>query len=317
MGAEDYQWKLPRGFPRPAVPADNPMSEAKVALGQRLFFDTRLSITGRHSCASCHDPARAFSDGRKVAMGALGDALPHNAMALVNIAYNISFGWAQPEVRSLEQQMLQPLLSEHPVELGLAGRESEVVRMLATDPEYRDQFAAVFPDQESPVSFQNVVYAIAAFERTLISSDSAFDRHVFGGDHSAMTPEARRGMTLFFSERTGCSGCHSGFNFSGNWRDAEGETGPATFTRNGTSSRPIRVPTLRNIALTAPYMHDGRFNTLEEVLDHYANVSVPEEPQLKRLQLTSSERRELIAFLESLSDPSFIRRLEPRSLTAR
>src|SRR4029077_4778775 len=121
--AAPYRWQLPRGFPTPAVPADNPMSEAKVALGGRAFFDTRLSVTGRSSCASCHDPARSFSDGRQVAVGATGEALPHKALALVNAAYTTSFGWTKPTVPSLEAQMLEPLLNQHPVELGVAGRE--------------------------------------------------------------------------------------------------------------------------------------------------------------------------------------------------
>src|ERR1700751_3844983 len=106
---EPYRWQLPRGFPTPAVPPDNPMSEAKVALGRRLFFDPRLSVNGRYSCASCHDPSRAFSDGRARAVGATGETLPHSALALVNVAYNVSFGWVDPRARSLEAQMLKPL----------------------------------------------------------------------------------------------------------------------------------------------------------------------------------------------------------------
>src|SRR5687768_13094580 len=117
--ADGYDWRLPRGFPEPAVPADNPMSEAKVALGRRLFFEPRLSVTGKFSCASCHAPERAFSEPRKVAVGATGEALPLNAMALVNVAYNVSYGWTKPSLRSLEAQMLEPLLNEHPVEMGM------------------------------------------------------------------------------------------------------------------------------------------------------------------------------------------------------
>jgi len=121
-----YEWHLPRGFPTPAVPADNPMSSAKVALGRRLFFESRLSVTGRHSCASCHDPSKAYSDGRARAVGATGDTLGHSAMSLVNVAYNVSYGWTKPELQSLETQMLEPLLNQHPVELGLEGRQSSI-----------------------------------------------------------------------------------------------------------------------------------------------------------------------------------------------
>jgi hypothetical protein len=197
--AAPYEWHLPRGFPTPQVPADNPMSDAKVALGRRL-------------------------------------------------------------------------LNEHPVELGMKGREAVVTAGLAADPSYARDFAAAFPGEAAPVSFGNLVRAIAAFERTLISGDSPFDRYVFGGEHQALTPEAKRGMALFFSRRAGCAGCHSGFNLSGNWRDTQGATGRASFAANGTSTSPIRVPTLRNVALTAPYMHDGRFATLEEVLGHYSAI---------------------------------------------
>jgi cytochrome c peroxidase len=248
------------------------MSAQKVALGRRLFFEPRLSVTGRESCASCHDPALAFSDGRPVAIGALGDTLPHNAMALVNVAYNISFGWTKPRLDSLEAQMREPLLNAHPVELGLAGREASVAAQLATDRSYATSFTAVFPRDGPAVTFEHVVKAIASFERTLISGESAFDRYVFGGEHAALSDQAKRGMALFFSRKAGCSSCHSGFNFSGSWRDSQGQTGKVAFANNGTSDRPMRVPTLRNVALTAPYMHDGRFATLDAVLDHYSGL---------------------------------------------
>jgi cytochrome c peroxidase len=319
--AAPYEWHLPRGFPTPQVPADNPMSDAKVALGRRLFFEPRLSVTGGYSCASCHDPARAFSDGRRVAVGATGQALPHNAMALVNVAYNISFGWMKPRVRSLETQMLEPMLNVHPVELGMKGREAAVSAALAADPSYGREFAAAFPGEAAPVSFGNLGKAIAAFERTLISGGSPFDRYVFGGEHQALTPEAKRGMALFFSQRAGCANCHSGFNFSGNWRDTQGATGRASFAANGTSTRPIRVPTLRNVALTAPYMHDGRFATLEEVLGHYSAVGAriaataagaprarPYDARLPRTAFSATERAELESFLQSLTDESFVAR---------
>lgn len=307
-----YEWKLPRGFPVPAVPADNPMSEAKVALGERLFFEPRLSVTGRHSCATCHEPARAFTDGRSVALGATGESLPHSAMALVNVAYNASFGWTRPEVRSLEAQMLEPLLNEHPIELGVKGREAALVRELASDETYGNAFAAAFPGEDDPTTFGNLVKAIAAFERTLISGDSTFDRHVFGGRHDALSPEARRGMTLFFSSRAGCAACHAGFNFSGNWVDADGPTGKPSFADNGTGTR-LRVPTLRNVAVTAPYMHDGRLATLEAVLDHYVDAARRRgaDSRLRPLELSADERRSLIAFLQSLTEPEFLRRYSP------
>ena len=322
-GAGSYTWRLPPGFPVPAVPADNSMSEAKVALGRRLFFEPRLSVNGRYSCASCHDPSRSFSDGRSLAVGATGETLPHNALALVNVAYNVSFGWTEPQVRSLEAQMLKPLLSRHPIELGLAGLEARVCAALAADPQYAAAFAAAFPQPAAPrqqaagpVTFDHLVKAIATFERTLISGSSSFDRYVFGGEHGALSQEAKRGMALFFSPTVGCAQCHSGFNFAGNWRDAQGATGRASFASEGTSTRPLRVPTLRNIALTAPYMHDGRFATLARVLEHYSDLGQQaqthgrghQDRRLPQRPLAAAERTELIAFLESLSDESFVRR---------
>ena len=288
------------------------MSAAKVALGRRLFFETRLSVTGRYSCSSCHDPALSFSDGKPKATGARGDTLPRGAMALVNVAYNISFGWTQPGVRSLEAQMRQPLFNTHPVELGLAGRADAVAKELAaTDPGYATAFAAAFPATDAPVTMDHTIQAIAAFERTLISGDSPFDRYVFQGDHAALSESAKRGMALFFGRQTGCSSCHSGFNFTGTWRDDQGDTGKPAFANNGTSTRPMRVPTLRNIALTAPYMHDGRFPTLEAVLEHYfslGNRASRYDARLPRTALDRQQRADLIAFLTSLTDESFVRR---------
>jgi cytochrome c peroxidase len=283
------------------------MSDAKVALGRRLFFERRLSVTRNMSCANCHDPARAFSDGRTVAVGATGQLLPHSAMPLVNVAYNISYGWTKPELQSLEQQMLQPMLNEQPVELGLAGLQETVCAQLADDPAYRAAFEESFPNDGAPVTFDHIVKAIATFERTLISGQSPFDRYVFGGDHSALSAQAKQGMALFYSTRAGCGSCHSGFNFEGNWRDAQGETGKPSFANNGTGEQLMRVPTLRNIAVTAPYMHDGRFSNLEAVLDHYASMAKRPgaDHRLRSFDLLADERSELIAFLNALTDDEF------------
>ena len=281
------------------------MSSAKVALGRRLFFEPRLSVTGTYSCASCHDPAKAYTDGRPFAVGARGDSLPHSAMSLINVAYNITYGWTKPELRSLETQMLEPLLNEHPVELGAAGRQTAICDSLAAEPAYRAAFGEAFPQESSPVTFGNVVKAIATFERTLIYGNSPFDRYVFGGDHTAIPEQAKRGMRLFYSSRAGCGSCHSGLNFAGNWRDAQGETGKPPFAKNGAADRAMRVPTLRNIALTAPYMHDGRFATLEAVLDHYARMAQQREgdARLHSFNLSADERADVIAFLKTLTDP--------------
>jgi cytochrome c peroxidase len=302
-----FEWQLPRGFPTPFVPADNPMSAAKVALGQRLFFETRLSVTGHYSCASCHDPAHGYSDGRARAVGATGALLAHSSMALINVAYNLSYGWQHPEIASLEAQMRQPLFNRHPIEIGLTGRERAVRRALSGDATYAQQFATAFG---GAISTARIIDAIAAFERTLIAGRSAFDAYVFAGQHDALSPAAKRGMALFFSRRIGCAGCHSGFNFSGNWRDRAGPTGKPGFADDGLGVGRVRIPTLRNITLTAPYMHDGRFATLAAVLDHYQRIGTlpsstqggQRDPRLRTFTLTTDERAALLAFLGSLTE---------------
>ncbi len=248
------------------------MSQAKVALGRRLFFEPRLSITGRYSCASCHEPARAFSDRRPVAIGATGEALPHNAMALVNVAYNLSFGWSRPQVRSLEAQMLEPMLNEHPVELGMKGREAAVSAGLAADHAYRRDFAAAFPADVAPVSFANLIKAIAAFERTLISGGSPFDRYVFGGEHEALDPQAKRGMALFFSPRAAVPAATP--DSASPATGATPKDRPVGRVSRTTARAQVRCACrlYANVALTAPYMHDGRFATLAAVLGHYSAI---------------------------------------------
>jgi cytochrome c peroxidase len=299
--AAGYEWRLPRGFPEPAVPADNPMNAAKVALGARLFSDTRLSASGRHSCESCHSPTLAFTDGLPRSRGVTGETLPLNAPTLLNAAYNPSLGWNDPAVRTLEQQMSGPLFNEHPRELGLAGHEAEVERTLADDASMASGFTAAFPGEERPVTLGNVVRAIAAYERTLISANAAFDRYVFGGDMSALSDAQKRGMELF-SGRAGCVACHGGINFAGPWVDRESPDAAPAFADSGTGVT-VRVPTLRNVARTAPYMHDGRFATLDDVLAHYETLArESSDPRLARAPLTTGDLQALRVFLDSLTD---------------
>ena len=301
--APPYLWHLPRGFPQPLVPADNPMSEAKVKLGAELFADTRMSVNGQHSCQGCHSPERGFTDGLARSRGATGETLALNAPTLLNAAYSASLGWHDNGVHTLEQQMRGPLFNQHPVELGLAGHEADTERMLAADAGVAAGFAAAFPGEARPVSMENAIRAIAAYERTLVAGGSAFDRYVFAGAHDALDAEQKRGMELFFSARTGCSACHGGINFAGPWVDAQQPTATAVFADTGTGEA-VRVPTLRNLALTAPYMHDGRFATLDAVLDHYERLATDDasDPRLRRAPLTTGERSSLRSFLESLND---------------
>lgn len=296
-----WTWALPRGFPRPIVPHDNAMSAARVDLGRHLFYDKRLSANATYACASCHRQELAFTDGRASALGSTGQRHSRAAMSLANVAYNASYSWSNARVEQLEQQARVPMFNEHPIELGLRGQEPAVLDRLRGDTRYATMFATAFPSERAPITIANVTRAIASFERTLLSGRSAYDRVVNDGEHDAMSPAAWRGMRLFFSNRAHCSECHQGFNLSGPVHYLGGPQAKAAFHDTGLSGR-FRAPTLRNIAVTAPYMHDGRFGTLDAVVDHYAT----------RLGLTiaADEKRDLIAFLESLTDDEFLH--EPR-----
>ena len=188
----EFDWGLPIWTPKPVVPENNPMSAAKVDLGRHLFYEPRLSITGDFACGSCHLQALAFSDGKSLAVGATGEVHPRNSMSLTNVAYNSVQTWANPLMRSLEQQMLTPLFGEAPVELGMAGRENELLQSLRDDPDYVSRFKAAFGDDD-PVNIHNLTRAIAAFERTLISFDSPYDRYRYGGEATAISEAAKTG----------------------------------------------------------------------------------------------------------------------------
>jgi cytochrome c peroxidase len=325
--AHAYQFALPPGFPAPVAPADNPMSDAKVALGCRLFFEPQLSATGRMSCATCHTPELAFTDGRARAVGAYGDALPRNVMTLANVAYSPALTWTDEDVVTLEAQAERPLFNEHPAEMGLRRDARALLAALSSQPHYVHAFQAAFPDE--PISTVNLIRAIAAFERTLISGRSAFDRYVYDDERDALSTAAKEGMALFYSERTRCSSCHSGLTFSGPITHRDSPTAEALFASNGLATHTrenekdsmgtgkaahrdrFRVPTLRNIELTAPYMHDGRFETLEEVLAHYTSGGDPganANAAIRPLDLTAGEQRALLEFLRSLTDGEFVTR---------
>jgi cytochrome c peroxidase len=289
---------LPRGFPLPHAEPGNPASEAKVALGRRLFYEERLSANGRQSCASCHQQKRAFTDGLATAVGSTGQRHSLNTQTLTNVAYNASYTWSNVKIRSLERQALVPMLNRHPVELGLAGQEREILRRFREDPAYALSFREAFPGQRRPVSLRNISRALASFERTLISGRSAFDRAVYDGAHEALSPAAWRGMQIFFSQRAACSECHAGFNLSGPARHVGAAPVRPTAITNGITAGRFRTPTLRNVELTAPYMHDGSIATLAEVIDRYSDV--------RRLGLSDSEKGDLVAFLQSLTDHEFV-----------
>jgi cytochrome c peroxidase len=293
-----FAWRLPPGFPLPLTEPGNLQTTEKFALGRRLFYDRRLSANATQSCSDCHQQSRAFSDGRPIAIGSTGQAHTRNAMTLTNAGYNASYTWDSTRVRSLEQQALVPMFNTHPIELGVDGHQSEIVARFRDDTSTAAMFRAAFPGQRHPVSIRNIASALAAFERGLISGHSPYDQLVYGADENALSPSAWRGMRLFFSARTGCSTCHQGFNFSGESRYAgHSKTTPA-LVRNGVTDGAFRVPTLRNVELTAPYMHDGSIATLDEVIKRYVTS--------RKLTLNAEEQSDLTAFLRSLTDREFV-----------
>ena len=330
----EYRWRLPAWLPPPMVPADNPMSEAKVDLGRRLFYDKRLSLDGSMSCASCHEQARAFSDGRATPSGVTGERHPRNAMTLANVAYLPVLTWSNPLLSRLEHQALLPMFGESPVEMGLAGREKELFARLAADPAYPPLFRQAFPERAGAIELGTITKALAAFQRTLISANAPYDRYRYGREADAITPAAKRGEALFFSERLECFHCHGGVHLTDNLvhsrkpfaeyafhntglydRDGKGaypadNVGLIEHTGRAEDMGRFRTPSLRNIAVSAPYMHDGSIADLDGVIAHYAAGGRKRgpltSPFLPGFQLSADETADLKAFLESLTDHDFL-----------
>ncbi|MDI1450617.1 methanobactin export MATE transporter MbnM [Polyangium sp. 6x1] len=346
---EPWAWDLPPGFPAPLVPLDNPMSVAKVALGRMLFYDKRLSASESISCATCHQQALAFSDGRTTPVGLQGDIHPRNAPTLTNVAYAPRLNWADPGTKALEAQMEGPLFGRGApiVEMGLVDeprREAALARLLA-DERYREAFERAFPEAPK-YTFEHVSKAIASFERTLVSGGSAWDRYR-AGDAAALGEAERRGMYIVRDHVGGalCHHCHDGFNLSGPVKhvDApfdevvfaniglynvgstgaypEGNQGLYEHTKNPSDRGKFRTPTLRNVAVTGPYMHDGSVATLEDVIAVYVEggrvieagpyagdgrKNPHKSAGLSGTPLSAGQRRDVVAFLNALTDEVFL-----------
>ena len=339
-----FEWHIDPSLPFPEVPVENPMSDIKVKLGRLLFYDERLSVNGTMSCATCHIQALAFTDGKAQSIGATGQMHPRSAMTLVNVAYASRLTWANPLLDKLEDQALTPLFGDNPVEMGMAGHENAITDLLRSDERYVALLPEAFPQDEDPYSLVNVVRSIAAFTRTIVSNDSAYDRYL-AGDETAIDENTKRGMELFFSERLECFHCHGGFNFTDSTTHANARVDRVGFHNNGlynidgegaypadntglydmTGERRdmgrFKAPTLRNIAVTAPYMHDGSAATLEDVIEHYARGGrlIEAGPYagdgrrnpfksefIRGFDLTNAERDDLVAFLHSLTDQTVL-----------
>lgn len=339
-----WEWDLPPGFPVPRVPEDNPMSAEKVELGRHLFYEVRLSDNETQSCGSCHEQAKGFADGLVLSSGSTGDVLPRNSMALANVAYSASHTWANPVLEHLSDQAAVPLFGEDPIELGAIFAEEEILDRLRDVPMYRAMFEAAYPEEDDPFSWINIRRAIASFERTMISGSSPYDRYLHG-EADAITESARRGAALFNSEVLECHHCHGGFNFSNSVVHADtafdtmpffntglynigdsggypvGGWGLFEFTADPADMGKFKPPSLRNIAVTGPYMHDGSISTLDEVLDHYAaggrtiedgenagegSLNPNKSGFVVGFELSAQDRADMLAFFEALTDDAFL-----------
>jgi cytochrome c peroxidase len=303
---------VPLGLPPLPISAGNPPTAETIALGRRLFYDMRLSVDDTLSCASCHNPQLDFTDGRRVALGVRGQSGTRNTPTILNAVYNPEQFW-DGRSPSLEDQSGGPIAN--PVEMGQT-HDACVVK-LNRDGGYRRDFAAAFGS--GPITIRKAEMAVASFERTLISGNSPFDRYQFGGDKTAMGPAAVRGLAIFTDkERGNCSTCHTvdktdalftdgKFHNLGAGMNSEGELtdlGRYNQTKNEADRGAFRTPTLRNIAKTAPYMHDGSKKTLREVVDFYAgggNGNPQLDKEIHELKLSGRDRDDLVAFLEALT----------------
>ena len=278
-------------------PKDNPQTAAKVALGRHLFFDKRLSSDNTISCASCHDPAKGWSNGERFATGVGGQVGGRSAPTIINATYNMFQFW-DGRSGSLEDQALGPI--QNPIEMGMT--LPEVVKKLNAIPGYRDQFQKVFG---SDVTAENIGRAIAAYERTVLSGDAPFDRFV-AGDKQALSEGAQRGKNLFFGQAH-CSACHTGPGFTdhafhnlGVGHGKEFDRGRNVVSKVVGDTGSFKTPGLRDIAKTGPYMHDGSLKTLEDVVDYYDKGGTPNDyldEEIFELKLTKEQKADLVLFL--------------------
>jgi cytochrome c peroxidase len=342
----------PLGLPPVPIPEDNPQTPEKIALGDKLFHDKRFSTTGEVSCATCHDDAKALTDSpRKTSEGINKLTGTRNAPTVLNAAYFKTQFW-DGRSPSLEDQALHPFVN--PVEMGLADHQP-ILDLVRTDPEYVTAFKTVFGKTGDEVTMTEVTKAIAAFERTQVFADSAFDRYLYGGEETALTDQQKRGLDLFRNQGR-CVSCHvieqtqalftdNRFhnvgvginNIQGDVPELAGEflkakltltevdkkvlsdprtsdLGRFTVTREFDDLGSIKTPTLRNVAATAPYMHDGSLATLRDVMVHYNNGGVTKEGDpvndflsggIRPLNLTDEQIDDLVAFMEALTSPKF------------
>lgn len=295
--ADDFP--LPAGLKPLSIPKENPLTKEKVELGKQLYFDPRLSRDDTVSCATCHDPKKGWSNGEQFATGVRGQKGGRNSPTVINAAYHDLQFW-DGRAAKLEGQALGPI--QNPIEMDLTLEEA--VAKLNKIPGYKSQFQKVFGSDATPPA---IAAAIASFERTILSGDAPYDKFK-AGDAKALSEQAQKGMKLFFG-KANCSGCHSGPNFSDaafhnlgvGMEKPEPDLGRFGVTKQLGDKGAFKTPTLRDIARTAPYMHDGSHKTLEEVIEFYdkggtANPQLDEE--IFPLKLSAEEKAALVVFLK-------------------
>lgn len=303
-----YVLNVPSGFAFPNMPYDNPLTTAKIALGKKLFYEKALSVDSTISCGTCHKQEFAFSDNVAVTAGVEGRLGFRNAPTLTNIA------WA-PEMLmdggnpALETQVYVPIETHFEMDFNMV----LLVDRLNADDMYVEEFNQVFGTNPDPFG---ITRALAAFERTIISGNSRFDQYFYQGKTDALSANEINGMNLFFSPTLQCASCHSGYLFTnytyqnnGFFEDYSADSGRARISLLSEDVGKFKVPTLRNIALTGPYMHNGQVNSLEEIIDSYANGGSGHVNQSELIQtfiLTAQEKENLILFLQTLTDNQFI-----------
>lgn len=339
--------QLPDHMPLPAVPEFNPLTQEKITLGRHLFYDKRLSANQTQSCESCHFQVLAFTDGVRSPLGSTGHQLVRNSLGLGNAVYHSTFTWSNDGFLELEDQLQVPIRADNPIELGVT--DAEVAKVLARfdeDPAYVQMFMDAFPESDSGATINKIIFALASFCRTMITASSDYDRYL-QGDDSALTAQQKRGFSLFNGEKFECFHCHNGINFSVSYRDINSNSGSTQFpffnnglyNIDGDGSYPaddqglfdltsdpadkglFRPQSLRNVALTAPYMHDGSIETLREVIEHYARggrliesgvnagdgrLNPLKSSFIQGFDASEDEIEAVIAFLESLTDYEFI-----------
>ncbi len=301
---DPYVVQMPAGAPILPVPEGNALTVARVRLGKALFFDEDLSLGNGISCASCHFPQYAFSDTSVLSHGVGGATGLRNAPTLANLAWHQGY-FRDGGVPTLEQQVLAPIHNEEE----MASNINDAAALLRD----REPYASLSRKAYDRVLDGYVITrAIACYERTLVSGWSRYDRFLHGGDTSALTPTERHGWELFNSDATGCHGCHGGFDLSdhtyrniGTSLDHTVDPGRERITLQPEDRGKFKVPTLRNVALTAPYLHDGSMSTLEEVVEHFANGGVNDpnkDPLVTPRSLSAQEKADLVSFLRALTD---------------